>query len=755
MAADLQNQETSCGSPSQVSPDPVESWTERDLQIISYHIQSVVISRYAVTTVTCKIRNPSLDAQEAVFSIMLPANAFISNLTIEAGGRNYSSLVREKEEARRIYDKAKTRGRNTAIVHQRERETMRFRVDVTVSEQDEVIFYLTYEELLIRRLGVYAHKINIHPGYPVKDLLVDVTIHETRDISILRVDKVPGGKDFRNAVTEWREGGRTARLQFDPDPGMIPDNKVIHGQLVVHYDVERALDAGDVQIEEGYFVHFFAPIDLQYTPKHITFLIDTSGSMEGIKLMQVKEALHHILTDLNAGDTFNIIRFSSSTHKLGMMHYTKSSVRKAKKYIDNLEADGATDIDSGLKMALSRRRLPPRIHFPHHNYLQACTVKGRSIGRKPNLSLLPVAIEEEMEVVVPESVRPHIIVLLTDGQPTVGVTSHSAILKNVRERNKEGATIFCLGFGTGADMKLLERISLQNHGGARKIYEDADAAEQLKNFYQELSTPILLDVQFSYSGDAVQMDSLSNTHFYNYFKGTELVVTGQTGPDLVGGIRANITGQGRNGEFFMGVTDWNSVVPPDHHLLDHLHLAPTPRNFIRRLWAFLKVKDLLEKEKAAKGLHEKAVARKKALLIALENHFVTPLTSLVVVQPDQENCKDYEDDEDESEDVEIDLQKDKMVDFKDVNDSMSVSLRSQDSVIRVFDPAKIKLLRDEPQDYDYLDGEAYSPSHVAHGFFNDATLKKPSEALFLITFLMFMNAVLSQIKGPQIHLPVK
>ncbi|XP_071532832.1 inter alpha-trypsin inhibitor, heavy chain 4-like isoform X4 [Panulirus ornatus] len=707
--------ETSCGSPSQVSPDPVESWTERDLQIISYHIQSVVISRYAVTTVTCKIRNPSLDAQEAVFSIMLPANAFISNLTIEAGGRNYSSLVREKEEARRIYDKAKTRGRNTAIVHQRERETMRFRVDVTVSEQDEVIFYLTYEELLIRRLGVYAHKINIHPGYPVKDLLVDVTIHETRDISILRVDKVPGGKDFRNAVTEWREGGRTARLQFDPDPGMIPDNKVIHGQLVVHYDVERALDAGDVQIEEGYFVHFFAPIDLQYTPKHITFLIDTSGSMEGIKLMQVKEALHHILTDLNAGDTFNIIRFSSSTHKLGMMHYTKSSVRKAKKYIDNLEADGATDIDSGLK----------------------------------------VAIEEEMEVVVPESVRPHIIVLLTDGQPTVGVTSHSAILKNVRERNKEGATIFCLGFGTGADMKLLERISLQNHGGARKIYEDADAAEQLKNFYQELSTPILLDVQFSYSGDAVQMDSLSNTHFYNYFKGTELVVTGQTGPDLVGGIRANITGQGRNGEFFMGVTDWNSVVPPDHHLLDHLHLAPTPRNFIRRLWAFLKVKDLLEKEKAAKGLHEKAVARKKALLIALENHFVTPLTSLVVVQPDQENCKDYEDDEDESEDVEIDLQKDKMVDFKDVNDSMSVSLRSQDSVIRVFDPAKIKLLRDEPQDYDYLDGEAYSPSHVAHGFFNDATLKKPSEALFLITFLMFMNAVLSQIKGPQIHLPVK
>lgn len=53
-----------------------------DLEILTYHIQSVVISRYAVTTVTCKIRNPTLDPQEAAFSFLLPVNAFISNLTM-------------------------------------------------------------------------------------------------------------------------------------------------------------------------------------------------------------------------------------------------------------------------------------------------------------------------------------------------------------------------------------------------------------------------------------------------------------------------------------------------------------------------------------------------------------------------------------------------------------------------------------------------------------------------------------------------
>ena len=55
------------------------------------------------------------------------------------------------------------------------------------------------QELLERRLGVYSHKINVHPGYPVRDLLVDVTIHETRDINVLEVKKVPGGPDFRDA----------------------------------------------------------------------------------------------------------------------------------------------------------------------------------------------------------------------------------------------------------------------------------------------------------------------------------------------------------------------------------------------------------------------------------------------------------------------------------------------------------------------------------------------------------------------------
>ncbi|KAF2356252.1 von Willebrand factor type A [Trinorchestia longiramus] len=241
----------------------------------------------------------------------------------------------------------------------------------------------------------------------------------------------------------------------------------------------------------------------------------------------------------------------------------------------------------------------------------------------------------------------HLLVLLTDGRPTHGVTHTKTLLDNARKRNKHRAAIFTLAFGKDADQDLLEKLALQHGGATRRIYEDVDVAEQLHGFYKELATPLLMDVQFSYTEDSVLGDSLTKTHFYNYFKGSELVVSGQTRSSNGGTIRANITGHGRNGEITMGVTVWNLVPPPDRHLLRHLHLAPTPRNFVRRLWAFLSVKDLLEEEKSASSHHARATARRRALALALQNHFVTPLTSLVVMQPDEEHCKDYEEDNEE------------------------------------------------------------------------------------------------------------
>jgi secreted protein with Ig-like and vWFA domain len=67
-----------------------------------------------------------------------------------------------------------------------------------------------------------------------------------------------------------------------------------------------------LQVNEGYFVYFFAPQGLDPLRKLAIFVLDVSGSMEGRKLEQVKEAMSKILDDLGPSDYFNLIEFSYS-----------------------------------------------------------------------------------------------------------------------------------------------------------------------------------------------------------------------------------------------------------------------------------------------------------------------------------------------------------------------------------------------------------------------------------------------------------
>ena len=49
-------------------------------------------------------------------------------------------------------------------------------------------------------------------------------------------------------MSEWREGEKTARLQFAPESMSLPEVIPLHGQLVIQYDLDRSLDAGDIQV---------------------------------------------------------------------------------------------------------------------------------------------------------------------------------------------------------------------------------------------------------------------------------------------------------------------------------------------------------------------------------------------------------------------------------------------------------------------------------------------------------------------------
>ncbi|KAL1140324.1 hypothetical protein AAG570_000256, partial [Ranatra chinensis] len=90
-----------------------------------------------------------------------------------------------------------------------------------------------------------------------------------------------------------------------------------------------------------------------------------------------------------------------------------------------------------------------------------------------------------------------LIIFLTDGQPNVEMSDPEEITKTATELNTL-SPIFSLGFGNGADLDFLRKLSLANSGFARNIYEASDAALQLKLFYYEVASPLLANVTFQY-----------------------------------------------------------------------------------------------------------------------------------------------------------------------------------------------------------------------------------------------------------------
>ena len=129
--------------------------------------------------------------------------------------------------------------------------------------------------------------------------------------------------------------------------------------------ISQAKPDFDLQVYDGYLVHFFVPEnDLSPLPKHVTFVLDTSGSMSGTKITQLQDAMVSILGDLKSGDYFSIIEFNSEIkhwHSKSAEEETERPIYNAKEdvvleamteYIVNLEAGGGTNVNDALLEAI-------------------------------------------------------------------------------------------------------------------------------------------------------------------------------------------------------------------------------------------------------------------------------------------------------------------------------------------------------------------------------------------------------------------
>jgi hypothetical protein len=203
--------------------------------------------------------------------------------------------------------------------------------------------------------------------------------------------------------------------------------------------------------------------------------------------------------------------------------------------------------------------------------------------------------------------KAQIIVFLTDGRPTSGVSATSQIRQNIKDANTEFVSLYSLGLGSNVNFDFLSAMSLENYGFAQKIYTSSNVSLQIEDFYDRISTALLRNLKFSYSDGTYEIYPEKIDYL---FEGSECVISGKFDPDMTF-INSSVSAQTGNGMRYFNES---------FDLEDSGNYS-----FIPRFWAYNKINHLMDRI-TVEGATDELV--KEIVTLSLEFHFVTEYTSL-------------------------------------------------------------------------------------------------------------------------------
>ncbi|MDT8306864.1 MAG: VWA domain-containing protein, partial [Anaerolineae bacterium] len=325
---------------------------------------------------------------------------------------------------------------------------------------------------------------------------------------------------------------------------------------------------------DGFFLMLIAPavtVDPNVVvSRDVILVLDTSGSMEGEKMMQAKEAARYVVDHLNAEDRFNVIAFSTGVRAYSpeLAPVASSSQAAAAEFIERLEAVGGTNISMALLEALAQA----------------------------------------------DAERPLTVLFLTDGLATEGIVETPRLLDAVGSAAPDSARLFAFGVGNDVDTLLLDSLA-QNHRGTTTYVRPGEALDEVvSGFYAKMSTPVLADVELD--TDGVQVEQVYPTTLPDLFAGSQLVLAGryrEGGPATVT-LRGSVNGQ-----------------PQEFTYEDIRFEQNGGAEFIPRLWATRAIGHLLQQIRLH-GENEELV--QSVVDLSIRYGIITPYTSYLIEEDD-------------------------------------------------------------------------------------------------------------------------
>ncbi|NQS92176.1 MAG: VWA domain-containing protein, partial [Chloroflexi bacterium] len=333
----------------------------------------------------------------------------------------------------------------------------------------------------------------------------------------------------------------------------------------------------------GYFLLMAAPSveEDQIIPRDIVLVLDTSGSMEGEKLSQAKEAARYVLTHLNQEDRFNVVAFSTGVKHFAYDLQPVSNASQALSWIEGINALGGTNINQAL--------------------LEAITLRTPVDGG--------------------EKARPVVILFLTDGLPTEGVTDVDQILANVGASDSGNLRLFAFGVGDDVNTELLDTLAESNRGLVSYVRPQERIDEEVSGLFAKIRTPVLTDLDIDFG--EILVDEIYPPVLPDMFAGTQLIITGRyrlpgNGP---GNTEIQLSGYvNSQKKTFSYPVNFSATVE-----------TPVSNSFIPRLWASRKIGYLLNQIRYQGENSEWVDA---IIQLSIRYGIITPYTSFLIEEDD-------------------------------------------------------------------------------------------------------------------------
>ena len=541
---------------------------------IKYHRVSVEITdQVARTKVDQVFINEFHRDLEGTYIFPLPKDANISEFAMFINGERISGELLEKDRARKIYQEIVNQMKDPALLEYLDRDLFKIRV-YPIPAHGEKRIQLEYSEVLKNDAGIVRYQYPLDTerfsSRPLQDVTLTTTIqsqHILKSIYSPSHDVAIARKDDHHAVVSYE------------DTHVVPDK-----DFLLYYTLsEKAIGANLLTYkqtrQDGYFMLMLSPgyhVDQQQIiPKDIVFVLDTSGSMRrDEKLLQAQEALIYGLEGLHPDDRFGLVTFSTTVHSFddSLQKGSRDSIDQAVQFVKNLRARGGTDIYEALNIALS---------FFNDDF----------------------------------SGRPKMIVFLTDGRPTVGLTEYIDILKRVHTHNQKQHRIFTFGVGYDVNTHLLDRLADQSKAVSAYIEPFEDLELIVSSFFDKIDSPVLSNLTLTMSGAGLY--DVFPKDLPDLFQGSQLLLFGRyrTPGEFRLMLSGNTEGKGQNFSYQI-----------------ELPRTELRHDFLPRIWASRKIGYLLDQIR----LHgEDAELKEEVIELAKKFGIVTPYTSYLVTEDEE------------------------------------------------------------------------------------------------------------------------